>query len=297
MMDRIVHGLLWDDSMALYAIDGKELVQEAQRTHGLSRVATAALGRQLMMTAILASQLKHETDLVTTILQGDGVSGNLVCTGRYGALVKGYATNGERELPLNACGKLDVGGFVGSRGKLTLIRDLSLKEPYVGISNLVSGEIAEDFAQYFTASEQQPTLCYLGVHEQAATGRVTSACGVVVQPLPGCAPEHIDAVMQKADRIATLGSLLEAGDSLMAGVGKVFGGMRLRVTEEQGTAFLCDCTRERLERALAAVGRAELVDMRETDGFAELTCQFCRKAYRFSREDISALLAQMGETP
>ncbi len=293
-MDTIFHGLILDDSMAVYAIDGKDLVTVAQQTHRLSRVATAALGRQLLMTAILASQLKHETDLVTTILQGNGVSGNLVCTGRYGALVKGYATNGEQELPLNANGKLDVSAFVGKVGKLTVIRDLSLKEPYIGISNLVSGEIAEDFAQYFTASEQQPTLCYLGVHEQAASGQVTAAGGVVVQPLPGCDPSHIEKVMAAVDRIATLADALSDGRTLDACLEDVFRDMSLRKTAEQTPAFLCDCCPERLEGALMSVGKAELEDILLTDGYAELTCQFCEKAYRFSREDLERMLARVG---
>lgn len=294
-MDTILHGLLLHDSMAVYAIDGKELVTTAQKTHRLSRVAMAALGRQLMMTAMLASQLKHETDLVTTVLQGDGISGNQVCTGRYGALIKGYATNGEQELPLNAAGKLDVSGFVGRSGKLTVIRDLSLKEPYVGISNLVSGEIAEDFAQYFTVSEQQPTLCYLGVHEQAASGQVTAAGGIVVQPLPGCDPAHIDAAMGAAGRIARLCDSLAAGTPLSACLEDIFDGLSWRVTAEQTPAFSCDCTRERLERALISIGREELTDILQTDGCAELTCQFCEKAYRFSRSDLEAILRGIGE--
>lgn len=296
-MDTIIHGLILDDSLAVYAIDGRELVATARQTHRLSRVATAALGRQLMMTAMLASQLKHETDRVTTVLQGDGVSGNQVCTGRYGALVKGYATNGCLELPPNSIGKLDVSGFVGRCGKLTVIRDLTLKEPYVGVSNLVSGEIAEDFAQYFTVSEQQPTLCYLGVHEQAVDGTVTSAGGVLVQPLPDCDPRNVENVVRASDRISGLCDMLADGATLSDCLADIFTDMSLRVVSEQSTVFCCDCTRERLERALISIGREELTDIRDTDGFAELTCQFCERKYTFSYSDLQALLCQMGGTP
>lgn len=294
-MDTILHGLLFDSSIAVYAVDGKDLVSTAQRTHTLSRVATAALGRQLLMTALLASQLKHDSDRVTTILQGDGVSGNLVCTGRFGALVKGYATNGDAELPLNAIGKLDVSGFVGSTGKLTVIRDLSLKEPYVGVSNLISGEIAEDFAQYFTASEQQPTLCYLGVHEHALDGEVTAAGGILVQPLPGCDPVCIDAVVMASERISQLGDQLAAHIPLEDCLSAVFKGMSLCITERKTPAFRCDCSRERLERALLSVGKDELEDMLRTDGSAELVCQFCEKTYHFSGDDLRAMLEALGD--
>ena len=147
--DRLIHGMLVNRALRFAAIDGTELVRMAQKTHALSRVATAALGRQLLMTSLTASLCKNDTDTVTTVLAGNGPSGNLVCVGRTGGLVKGYATNPDAELPLRSDGKLDVRGYVGTSGKLTVIRDLGLKEPYVGMCNLISGEIAEDFAQYF----------------------------------------------------------------------------------------------------------------------------------------------------
>ena len=142
MKDLILHGMLCGQTIRFSAIAGKQLVADAQATHSLSRVATAALGRQLLMTSIIASQLKNQTDTVTTVLAGNGPSGNLVCVGRYAGLVKGYATEPAVELPLRADGKLDVGGYVGHSGKLTVIRDLGMKDPYVGMCNLVSGEIA-----------------------------------------------------------------------------------------------------------------------------------------------------------
>ena len=289
-MDTLYHGLLMDGQLTFAAVDGRELVSVANRMHHLSRVATAALGRQLMMTAILASSLKQEDELVTTMLQGDGVSSNLVCTGRYGALVKGYATSGAQELPPRADGKLDVGGFVGHTGKLTVIRDLGLKEPYIGICHLVSGEIAEDFAQYFTVSEQKPSLCYLGVHERAADGAVIGAGGLLIQPLPGCPAASIDAVMSLAPAIADIGNRLSDGEQLKPILADLFCGVSAEFLRVMQPAFLCDCSRERLLKVLASVGREDLLDMIRQDHGAELTCQFCERTYRFSEQDLQLLL-------
>lgn len=292
MSDLIIHGMLENRALRFAAIDGTELVREAQRTHGLSRVATAALGRQLLITSIAASMQKNRTDTVTTVLSGNGPAGNLVCVGREGGLVKGYATNPDVELPLRADGKLDVRGYVGTGGKLMLIRDLGLKEPYVGTCNLISGEIAEDFAQYFTASEQQPSIVYLGVHENAADGFVTGAAGLLIQTMPFCPDEAVERVMAIANRISEMGTRLAEGEPLQAIADSLFASLDVEYTERFSPAFLCDCTRERLERALISIGRKELSEIIEQDGQAELTCQFCEKKYRFDRDALLALLAE-----
>lgn len=290
--DQIIHGMLIDRSMRFAAIDGTELVREAQRIHGLSRVATAALGRQLLITSIAATLCKNKTDTVTTVIAGNGPSGNLVCVGREGGLVKGYATDPSAELPLRADGKLDVRGYVGTSGKLMLIRDLGLKEPYVGTCNLISGEIAEDFAQYFTASEQQPSIVYLGVHENAEDGFVTGAVGLLIQTMPYCSDEAVERVMAISDRIAGIGTRRANGEELQDILNDLFASLDAEYTERFCPAFLCDCTRERLERALISIGAKELKEIIEQDGKAELTCQFCGKKYRFDREQLVGLLSE-----
>ena len=290
--DCIIHGMLADRALRFAAIDGTQLVRDAQQTHGLSRVATAALGRQLLMTSVIATLCKNATDTVTTVLAGNGPSGNLVCVGRSGGAVKGYATNPDVELPLRADGKLDVRGYVGTSGKLTLIRDLGLKEPYVGMCNLISGEIAEDFAQYFTASEQQPSIVYLGVHENAADGFVTGAGGLLIQTMPNCPDEAIERVMAIADRIPTLGTRLADGEALNDILHDLFRDLDTTYTDTYTPAFSCDCSRERLERALISIGRKELTELIEQDGKAELTCQFCGKSYQFDRAALESLLAE-----
>lgn len=287
--------MLENQSIRFAAIDGTQLVRDAQKTHTLSRVATAALGRQLLMTSMIASMQKNRTDTVTTVLAGNGPSGNLVCVGRDGGLVKGYATEPETELPLRADGKLDVRGYVGTSGKLTVISDLGLKEPYIGTCNLISGEIAEDFAQYFTASEQQPSIVYLGVHENAADGFVTGAGGLLIQTMPNCPDEAIEHVMTVAQRIPALGGRLADGEKLQSILEDLFETLDAEYTSTFTPAFSCDCTRDRLERALLSIGAKELTGIIEEDGEAELTCQFCRKRYHFDRNELEMLLKEATE--
>lgn len=289
-MDRILHGMICDQSIRFVAISGADIVRTAQSTHTLSRVATAALGRQLMVTSMIAAQMKNDTDTVTTTISGNGPAGNLVCVGRSGGLVKGYVREPQVELPLRVDGKLDVRGYVGTHGKLTVIRDLGLKEPYVGLCNLCSGEIAEDFAQYFTASEQQPSLVYLGVRERAEDGVVLGAGGLLIQPLPYCPDAEISKVEAIASEIPMLTERLSKGDELEEILNDLFLGLHPEFTKEDAPAFLCDCSRERLETALLSIGAEELQDIIDTDGQAELTCQFCLKRYHFDREQLKALL-------
>ena len=290
--DRLVQVLLRGGSVRVIGISGRNMVEEARHVHSLSRVCTAALGRQLLATAMMASQLKHEDESLTTILRGDGPAGNLVCTGRYGALVKGYVANPTVELPLTAQGKLDVGGAVGRTGSLTVVRDLSLREPYVGGCDIVSGEIAEDFAQYFMISEQQPSLVYLGVRIEPSEGTVLAAGGLIAQPLPGCPEEDIEDIQICASFIGEMTQQLEQGVTLEDALDALFAHMQPEFVGALTPYWRCDCSRARTERALIALGREELTDMIEKDGGAELTCQFCNRAYGFTAADLQALLKE-----
>lgn len=291
-MDSIVHALAASESVRIAAIDAYDMVCGARALHDLSRVATAALGRQLMMTAIMASQLKNEGDRVSTILRGDGPAGNMVCTGAPGPIVKGYTTDPTVELPLTEEGKLDVGSYVGRTGRLTVVRDLPVGDPYVGVCNLISGEIAVDFAQYFTVSEQQPSLVYLGVRIDAASGDVRAASGVLVQPLPDCPNETIDILQARASEITTLTRRIDDGETLESALAALFDDLDFHIVERFSPVYRCDCTRERIERALISVGADELTDMIERDGGAEVKCHFCNAAYRFTADELSALLCR-----
>lgn len=289
-LDRLLVCVAAEDTVRIALIDGKRLVSEARRLHGLSRVATAALGRQLMMTAIMAGELKHENGAVSTILRGGGPAGSMICTGNACLEVKGSIADGKSELPPTPEGKLDVGGFVGRAGKLSVVRDLGFGEPYVGICNLVSGEIAVDFAEYYAASQQQPALVYLGVRMDALSGEVRAAGGALVEPMPGCLEETIDRLQGLSESIATLSERLDAGETLEAFAMRVFGGLGCRIVSERVPGYACDCTRERIERALISTGAAELADMIANDHGAQVNCQFCEKTYAFSEDDLKGLL-------
>lgn len=292
MKNELLQALLLDGSVRVTAISAKHMVEEAQNIHGLSRVCTAALGRQLMITAIMAAGLKAEEDTVTTILKGGGPAGNLVACGRFGAKVKGYVPNPAVELPVTETGKLDVSGLVGMPGKLTVIRDMGLKEPYVGECDLVSGEIAEDFARYYMLSEQQESVVYLGVHVRAQDGAVLSAGGLVAQPLPDCPDADILTLTDRAQDISQLAALLAEGMSLYDALHIIFVGLPIEIVGGMEPALECDCSRERTERALIAMGRAELQSLIDEDQQAELCCHFCNKRYQFSAQELEQLLRE-----
>lgn len=288
--DGLIRVLAADGFVRVTAVSGKLLVTEARRIHGLSRVATAALGRQLLMTAIMSADLKNETDRVSTIFKGDGPGGSMVCTGNPALEVKGTILHPEVELPPTERGKLDVGGLVGRNGTLTVVRDLSLKEPYVGRVDLVSGEIAEDFTAYYAQSQQQPSMVYLGVRVHPQSGDVRAAGGILVQPLPGCPDSVIDGLQALADAVSGLARRLDGGESLFGIISELFAGMGPQQLSEQEPRYRCDCSKERIEQALISLGREELTAIIDEDHGAEVQCHFCNQYYRFSSAQLQRLL-------
>ena len=196
------------------------------------------------------------------------------------------------ELPPAPNGKLDVALAVGWFGELTVIRDLSMKEPYVGRSEMISGEIAEDFANYFTRSEQTPSLVYLGVRVDIETLKVLSAGGMLIQAMPNCPEEAIAALEAKADDISKLALRLEKGEELRDILINMFEGCTLEILGSAQPEYRCDCSRERLEAVLMSLGKEELTDMIEKEGQAELTCRFCNKVYHFTKEQLEAILKE-----
>jgi molecular chaperone Hsp33 len=214
----------------------------------------------------------------------------MICTGNSRLEVKGSVVNPEVELPINELGKLDVGGFVGHSGKLSVVSDLGLKEPYVGLSNIVSGEVAMDFANYYAASLQRPTLVYLGVRVRGENGDVRAAAGVLAEPLPGCPDDVIDRLQAKSESIGQFSERLDAGETPEELLESAFGELGLVYAGEREPRYYCDCSRERIERALISTGAEELLGMIEEDHGAEVSCRFCDKVYQFSEEDLRALL-------
>ena len=287
--DRILHFTLADGAVRGLLIDATETVREAQRLHSTSAVATAALGRALTGTAMLAATLKEPNASVTLTLDGGGPLGKIVCVGD-GQSVRGMVTNPLATLPLKD-GKLNVGDAVGRHGRLSIVKDLRLKSPYIGQIEIQSGEIAADLAWYFVKSEQSPSLVSLGV--VASDVAVAAAGGVLLQPMPGCPDGLIDQLEFRSPIYGAIASELqyETLENLFA---LWFDGMQPALLSTAPLAYRCPCSRKRMERALISLGTQELTRIiaDEVEG-AELVCHFCNEKYHFTTHDLIRLLNQI----
>ncbi|MGI6240244.1 MAG: Hsp33 family molecular chaperone HslO [Christensenellales bacterium] len=267
-------------------IESTALVERARRVHSLSRIATAALGRTLTATAMMGSMLKGAGESISATIKGGGPIGSIVTVGYPNGVVKGYVDNPAVDLP-RAGKKLPVGEAVGNNGKLTVVKDLGLKEPYVGQTNLVSGEIAEDFAMYFTASEQTPSLVSLGVLVGDA---VVSAGGLIIQMLPGASEAAIQSVELSANMYGDIsGTMRDYG--AQGAIAQLLGHLQPEVLSHKEPEFRCDCSKGKIERVLITLGAQELNEMIDEQGGAEVDCHFCNKRYAFSEDDLRALIA------
>jgi len=266
------------------------LCDRARAVHGLGRVATAALGRLLTGSAIMGAMLKGARDSLTVQIKGGGPIGTLLAVAQPDASVKGYVDNPSVDLPRKN-GKLDVGGAVGSNGELAVIKDLGLREAYVGRVKLVSGEIAEDLAMYFTASEQTPSLVSLGV---LTNERVVAAGGLVIQPMPGCEEITIKSIEAGAYLYTDIsGTIAEYG--LDGALHQLLAHLEPKVIDRMLPRYACDCSRERMERALVAMGEGELISLIEEQDGAEMSCHFCNRKHRFTGDDLRELLRRAKE--
>ena len=260
-----------------------QLCEKARRTHGLSKTATAALGRLLTLSGMTASRMKEGS--LTVTVQGDGPIGRMIAVAKPDGTVKGCVDDPTVELPRKN-GKLDVGGAVGREGRLTVVRDMGLREPYVGQVKLQSGEIGEDMAYYYTVSEQTPSLVSVGV---LVKEQVIAAGGLVIQPLPGCSEAALQSLEMTAPLCANLSdTLLRLGAEET--LHDLLGHLQPVVLETGRLQYQCDCSRERVERALISLGEKELEDMIAEQGGAEVGCQFCGKKRQFTADELRALL-------
>lgn len=280
----------------VYLAVSTQLAEEAMQIHGCTPTAAAALGRTLTAAALMGLMLKGAGERLTVQIKGDGPAEQILASADASGRVKGYIANPAAELPPRADGHLDVGGIVGS-GSLTVIKDMGLKEPYVGTVPLVSGEIARDFTQYMAASEQQPGSVALGVRFTEDLRHISCAGEMIVQLMPGADEECIDALEEALYMMDDLTLLIgDAGGDLKLLLGLIFGALpekyRPRVLEERNISWLCDCGKERMERALISIGKSELGKIASEDHGAELTCQFCRKRYAFSEAEVLDLMRE-----
>ena len=293
MRDEIVRAMTADGMVKATAITGRDMVERARNIHTLLPMATAALGRTLLGVSMMGDMLKEEKGAVTLQIKGGGPLGTILAVSDCEGNARGYVQNPHVELMEKYPGKLDVGAAVGGEGTLTVIKDLGLKEPYVGSIGLLSGEIAEDLAVYFVESEQIPTACALGV----LVGRdqsVTAAGGYLIQLLPGAPEETIDLIEAGVRKVGSVSHALEGGLDGEGLLRAVLDGFELEILEKHPVEYRCTCSRERVSRALISMGRAELEALIQEQGQAELTCQFCDRVYHYSKEELEELLRDMG---
>ena len=291
-MDEIVRVIAKDAPVKAIAITGRTLVERARQIHKTLPVATAALGRSLMAGAMMGDQLKGEGASVTLRIKADGPLGSITVVSDNAGNPRGFVQNPAVILPPRADGHLDVGGAVGKTGTLTVIKDLDMREPYVGTVPLVSGEIAEDVTRYFAVSEQIPTACALGVLVDVDQ-TVLRAGGYLIQLLPGASDDVIDKVERGVRALGEVTKALrEEGMDAEGLLRRALGEFDVEVLERHGVEYKCYCTRERVARALVSMGRGEMESLIAEQGQAELTCQFCDAVYYFNKEELEALLEE-----
>lgn len=278
-------------SVRAFFVDSREMVDFAQKIHNTTPVVTAGLGRLLSAGLILGQTLKNEKDLVTLIIKGDGPMSGLVVTADNSGYVKGYPYNNNVDIPLKPNGKLDVGGAIGL-GTLNIIQDIGLKEPYSGSIPLISGEIADDLTYYFAKSEQIPTSIALGVLVDVDYS-VKQAGGFMIQLLPNTEEEVIDIIEKNLQQLPPLTTMFDEGKNIYEIAEIVLNGLNVKVVEEKEVGFRCDCTKERVEKALISIGLEELKHILEEDKGAELNCHFCNKKYDFDEKHLESLIESL----
>lgn len=289
-MDRIEKFLVNEGKISVVVASTAELVEKARKIHDLSPTATAALGRTLTMGVLMGSTLKSEEDTITIQIKGNGPLGGITVVANQKLEVKGYVHQPKIDLPVRTDGKLDVGKAVGTEGFLYVIKDLGLKEPYVALSKLVSGEIAEDFANYFLTSEQKNTAVALGV--LVDKNGVKSSGGYMITAMPDATIEDITSIEDAIQKAKPISQMLEKGESLQEIVKEITNvdEKNIQRLEEVKPTYCCSCSKEKMERALMAIGKTELENILQIDKKAEMTCQFCNRTYTFSKEELENLL-------
>lgn len=290
-MDNILKKYLaYDGMVKVVLVNGTKMVSEARNIHNLSNVTTAALGRTLIMTAIMSSKLKDKDNRITVQIKGDGPIGSIVTCGNSNLDIKGYVSVPDVELPLNDIGKLDVAKAVG-KGYLNVIKDIGLKEPYIGYSNLVTSEIAEDFAYYFVTSEQTPCAVALGVNI-SKENKVDMAAGYIIEPLPDCSEDIIDIIESINMNISSVTGLMMDLDNMDDVAKTITGDNNIVCIEELNPSYKCDCSTSRIDKTIIALGKDEAFKiLEENNNKIEVDCNFCNKTYKYNKEMVEKLFS------
>lgn len=289
MKDKIIRATAKDGMVRIIAGDTTELVKEGTQIHNCSAVSTTAFGRMLTAGALLGSTLKSEKEVMTLKAVGNGEAKGITVTAYEGGKVKGFVGNAEVELPLKENGKMDVSGYVGNEGEFVVIKDLGLKDPYVGHVPLVTGEIGEDLAYYFTVSEQTPSAVSLGVLLDSEN-KVKSAGGFIIQMLPDADELVADMITYRLEESPAITTMLAEGKTIEEAMNFIFEGMDLKILQDTFPSYTCNCSREKVEKALISIGKKDLTEIYEEGKEEELKCHFCNTAYKFTTEDIGELL-------
>lgn len=287
-MDKLVRCISIDGTLVMMAAETTDMVERAQQIHETSAVTSAALGRLLTASSLMGSMLKGDNDSVTLRMNGGGPAGTVMAVSDCWGNARGYVANPVVEIPLNSKGKLDVAGAIGTDGSLVVIKDLNLKEPYIGQTPIISGEIAEDLTSYYAISEQLPSVCALGVLVNPDLS-IKKAGGFIIQLLPTAFDDTIDAVERCISDIPSVTQMLSDGMTPEEICHRVLSEFELEVLDESHPVYKCNCSRERVEGALISTGLKTLKEL-ELEEETEVNCQFCEKKYSFTGSDITELI-------
>ena len=291
-MDCMIRGINETGGFRFFAVKSTDLVEEARRHHNTSATASAALGRTLTIGLMMGYMMKGDEDKLTVKINGGGPLGNILVTCNNHGEIKGYVDFPEVDVPRKENGKLDVGAAVGTNGKITVIKDIGLKEPYVGSSDIVTGEIANDLALYYFLSEQTSSAIAAGVLVNPDLS-IKSSGGIIVQPLPDITEEEMKYLEELFANMKSVSSLFDTEADIESIVKEIFKGVEIKITDEIPVKFKCDCSIERIEGVLISLGREELEKLTEEDKKAEITCSFCSKKYQFTEEELRKILGKL----
>lgn len=289
MKDYLIRGIDKLGRIRVFIATTTGLVEEARRIHKTSPTATAALGRSLTASVLMGTMMKNDEDTLTFKISGNGPGGNILVVAKNNGHIKGEIINPAIDLPSKEDGKLDVGGLVGSEGTITVIVDLGLKEPYVGMSKLVSGEIAEDLAYYYAYSEQQASVVSLGVLVDKDAS-VKAAGGYIIQLLPGSTEEDILVLEEILKDIKPVSTLIDEGLSPEEILNSAFKDFEMQILEKKEIQYKCDCSKEKIRNVIKSLGKKEIQAMIDEDQGAEVVCHFCNTKHKFDEKELKKIM-------
>ncbi|WP_221569270.1 Hsp33 family molecular chaperone HslO [Alkalihalobacillus sp. TS-13] len=287
MSDYLVKALAFDGNIRAYAVDTTEMISEAQRRQETWPTASAALGRAMTASTMMATMLKGDSNKLTVKIEGGGPIGAIIVDANAKGETRGYVSNPKVHFDLNRHGKLDVARAVGTNGHLSVVKDLGMRENFTGQVPLVSGELGEDFTYYFVSSEQIPSAVAVGVLVNPDNSILASG-GFVIQVMPGAQEEMITFIEKRLENIDPVSKMIESGDSPEQLLYNVLGEENVKILSTSPVSFSCSCSRERFADAIISLGEAEILDMIDEDGKADANCHFCNESYHYTKEDLES---------